>query len=63
MAKYIIGYCSNCHKETKHLKLQCEDSVPCRIFETVVTLGLGLLLGYEYKCECTKCGEINTLRR
>lgn len=63
MPKYIVGYCANCHKETKHLKLYCEDSVPWRIFETVITLGWGLLLDHEYECECTKCGEINTLRK
>ena len=42
MAKYIVGYCSECGKETKHRKLECEDSVPWRIFETVVTAGWGI---------------------
>ena len=55
--------CSECGKETKHRKLECEDSVPWRIFETVVTAGWGLLLDRDYKCECTKCGEINTITK
>lgn len=63
MGKYLIGYCSECRKETKHIKLECEDSVPWRIFETVTTLGWGLLFDRAYKCECTKCGEINTIRK
>ena len=63
MTKYIVGYCSECGKETKHRKLECEDSVPWRIFETVVTAGWGLLLDHDFKCECTKCGEINTITK
>ncbi len=63
MAKYLVGYCSECGKETKQQKLECEDTLVWRAFETVVTLGWGLLLDHEYKCECSVCGEINTIRR
>lgn len=63
MAKYIVGYCSECGKETKHIKIECEDSVPWRLFETVITCGFGLLFDRTYKCECTKCGEINDIRK
>lgn len=63
MAKYMVGYCRNCGKETKHCKIEGKDSVPYRIFETVVTLGWGLLLDHDYKCECAICGEINTLTK
>lgn len=63
MAKYMTGYCEKCGKETKQLKLEGEDSIPYRIFETVVTCGWGLLLDHDYKCECTRCGEINTISK
>ena len=61
MAKYMTGYCWDCAKTTKHQVIECEDSVPYRIFETVFTLGFGAALEHGYKCECTRCGEINTL--
>lgn len=63
MAKYIVGWCPECGKDTKHLKLECKDSVAYRVFEAVSTFGWGLLLDHSYKCECTKCGEINTLSK
>lgn len=63
MTKYLTGYCSNCHKQTKQIKIACEDNLATRIFETVFTLGLLAMEEREYKCECTKCGEINTIRK
>ena len=63
MAKYMTGYCWSCHKETKQEKIECEDSVPYRIFETVFTLGFGAALPHDYKCECTRCGRINTISK
>lgn len=43
MAKYMTGYCWHCAKMTKHQVIECEDSVPYRIFETVFTLGFGAM--------------------
>ena len=63
MGKYLIDYCPECGKRTKHLKLECHDSVPWRVFETVVTFGWGLLLDHDYECECAICGKINTIRK
>ena len=63
MSKYMVGYCWTCAKRTKHRKLECKDSVPFRIFEAVFTCGFGLLLDHDYECECTVCGEINTLTK
>jgi hypothetical protein len=63
MAKYMTGYCHHCGKTTKHQVIECEDSVPYRIFETVATLGFGAMLEHDYKCECAKCGNITTLER
>lgn len=63
MKKTLVGYCSNCGRQTKHTVVECEDSLPWRIFETVTTLGWGLLLDHEYKCECSRCGEINTITK
>lgn len=63
MTKYMTGYCWHCAKTTKHQVLECEDSVPYRIFETVFTLGFGAMLEHGYKCECTRCGEINTINK
>ena len=40
MIKYLTGYCKNCHKQTKQIKIECEDNLATRIFETVFTLGL-----------------------
>lgn len=63
MAKKMVGYCGNCGCETKHEVLEAEDSVPWRVFETIVTMGLALLTPHDYKCECTRCGKINTLTK
>lgn len=63
MAKKMVGYCWNCGCETKHEVLEAEDSVPWRVFETVVTMGFALLTPHDYKCECTRCGKINTLTK
>ena len=61
MTKYLIGYCTRCHKQTKQLKIECEDNLATRIFETVFTFGLLAMEERKYKCECTRCGEINTI--
>ena len=63
MSKYIVGYCYRCRKKTKHKIIECEDSMACRVFEAVVTVGFSLLFDREYECECTRCGEINTLEK
>ena len=61
MAKYMVGYCSNCGRDTKHIKIECATSAAYRVFGTVFTLGLATMLPNEYKCECTRCGKINTI--
>lgn len=61
--RYMIGYCDHCRKNTKQEVIKGVDSVPWRIFETVATLGFALLTFHDYECECTRCGEINTLRQ
>lgn len=63
MSKYLVGYCSECGEYTKHEKIECTDSTAFRVFETVVTLGWSLLSSRDYKCECTKCGKIRTIRK
>lgn len=61
MSKYLVGYCHECGKRTKQEVIKCEDSVGWRIFEGIFTLGGSEALGHNYQCECTKCGEINTI--
>ena len=63
MKKYMVGYCPECGKKTKHEILESKDSIPWRIFEIVMTAGWALAFDHEYYCECSKCGQINTLRR
>ena len=63
MVKYIIGYCDECGKETKQQRLERVDSVPWRISAAIFTVGIGLLFDRAYRCECTKCGEINTITK
>lgn len=63
MKKHMVGYCFICGKETKHEVIECKDSAGWRIFETVITAGLSLALPHQYKCECLRCGEINTLSK
>lgn len=64
MKRYMVGYYPECGKKTKHEILECKDSIPWRILETVMTAGWALLaLDHEYYCECSKCGQINTLRK
>lgn len=64
MAKYKVGYCQECGRETKHIILECEESLGWRIFENFFTFGLiAASFGYDYKCECIKCGQINTLHK
>lgn len=61
MKKLTTGYCDECGKYTKQIVIECNDNLPTRIFETVITLGLAATTERRYECECTKCGEINTL--
>ena len=61
MSKTLVGYCFNCGKDTKHKVIQCEESLGWRIYENILTFGLIAAMGYDYKCECTRCGEINTI--
>ena len=62
MKKIVVGYCDRCNKETKHNVIECKDSVGERVLENILTLGLiGLIDGRQYKCECTRCGEINDI--
>jgi hypothetical protein len=63
MSKYMVGYCWTCAKRTKQRTLECKDSALFRAFEAVVTCGFGLLLDHDYECECTVCGEINTITK
>lgn len=39
MAKEIVGYCQTCGRKTRHRVVECHDSVPERIFETIITMG------------------------
>lgn len=61
MKKNTVGYCWNCGEETVHRVIECEDSAIWRTFETILTCGFGALFEHDYKCQCTKCGKINTL--
>ena len=62
--KYIVGYCSYCRKETKHTIIQCTERLGWRIFENIFTFGaIAAGTGYDYKCECERCKNINTLHR
>lgn len=63
MSKYMVGYCWNCAKRTKHKVIEPVDSTAWRVFETIATLGFALLSFHDYECECTVCGDINTLRK
>jgi hypothetical protein len=63
MTKIIVGYCPECGKKTKHTKIECTESFAWRAFETVATLGWGLLFDRDYECECSVCGSINTLTK
>lgn len=63
MSKTIVGFCPHCYKTTQHKVIECSDTVPWRTFEAIVTLGFNLLFDRDYHCECTKCGNINTIRR
>lgn len=63
MQRYMVGYCFECGEKTKHKVIECEDSVGWRVFETVITVGLSLVMPHNYQCECTKCGKINTLSK
>ena len=61
MRKNKVGHCWNCGENTIHRVIECKDSVTWRIFEIVATCGVGTLFEHDYKCQCTKCGKINTL--
>lgn len=63
MAKEIVAYCWNCGRDTRHIKLQCEDTPLERIFFGLATAGMSELMGHDYKCECTRCGFIHTVSR
>ena len=64
MKKHIVGYCDTCERETKHNVIECEDSLGERIWENIITFGLFNVYSYRwYKCECTRCGEINTIHK
>lgn len=59
--KYLVGYCDNCGKITKQEVVKCEDSTGERLLFGIFTLGFSEALGHSYRCECTKCGEINKI--
>lgn len=63
MSKYMAGYCWGCARDTKQKVIEAVDSAGWRAFETIFTLGLAIALPHDYKCECAKCGHINTLRK
>ena len=64
MAKIIVGYCDKCGCKTKHTVIHCHESLGWRIFENLCTFGtIGAAFGYDYECECLKCGEINTIHK
>ena len=64
MGKVLVSYCSQCGKKTKHEVIQCKEKLGWRIFEGVLSLGLiPMMDGYDYYCECSKCGHIKTIRR
>lgn len=61
MSKWVVDYCWTCARRTKQEVIQCKDSVPFRIFENICTLGLASLMERKYDCQCTKCGNVNTV--
>lgn len=64
MTKHKVGYCQKCRRETKHIILECEEHIGWRILDNILTFGaIAAFFGYDYKCECTKCGTINTLHK
>lgn len=63
MSRTMVGYCWKCCKDTKQHVIEAEDSFAWRVFETVTTLGFGLLMPHDYKRECSRCGHINTLTK
>lgn len=63
MKKYMAGYCWGCGNNTRQEVVEAKDSVGWRVFESVFTLGMAAALPHDYKCECTKCGHINTLQK
>lgn len=60
--KSVVAYCPNCNKKTKHVPIQCNEGLGWRIFENIFTFGAIAASGYNYECECSKCGEINTIK-
>ena len=64
MARCLVGYCYECCRETKQVVVECTENIGWRIFENLFTFGtIGAAFGYDYKCECTQCGEINTIHK
>ena len=63
MKRYMIGYCWTCARRTKQRVIEAKDSAAWRVFETITTLGFALLTPHDYECECTVCGEFNTLTK
>lgn len=62
MKKQIVGYCDTCNRETKQRVIECEDSLCERLLENIITFGLINAVSCRcYKCECARCGEINTI--
>ena len=62
MKTNTVGYCWNCADYTEQRVIECKDAALWRAFETVFTLGLGVLLERDYYCKCKECGHINTLK-
>ena len=59
--RYLVGYCSNCGKTTKHEIIRCDMPIILRIFVGIASGGVSEACGYKYQCECTKCREINDI--
>lgn len=63
MPKFMAGYCWSCCENTKQEIIDTKDLKAYRIFEAICTLGLSFAFPVDYRCECTKCGQINTLQK
>lgn len=59
--RYLVGYCRNCHKNTKQEIIRCGEPFAERLFLGLITLGISEIAGHTYQCECTKCGEANNI--
>lgn len=61
--RQLVGYCPTCGTRTIHKIIQCDITLPARVFFAIISAGMSEMAGYKYHCECTKCSSINTISR